>query len=94
MSLKLAYQKASNAHEAFKIIQTNITAETIAKYKVKAELDYDEEAKKIVATGKGFSLTMLFQDDHASLDLDVSFLLKPLKGQILGSLEKQMARIL
>lgn len=91
--MKIDYKKVSNADEAFAIVKENITPETIEKYKVKADVNYDESAKKIIAKGKGFELVMGFSDTNMNVDLDLSFLLKPLRSKILESLEKQLTRL-
>jgi hypothetical protein len=88
------YQKVSTKEQAYEVIKTNITAETIAKYKVKAELEYKPDQYKIFASGKGFNLTMSFNDTNAEIELNLSLLLKPLKGKIMDSLVRNFERLL
>jgi hypothetical protein len=75
--MKINYVKTSNKEEAYQSVKENITPETIAKYQVQAELTYN--ADEIIAAGKGFKLVMSFDDSKANVDLELAFLLKPLK---------------
>ncbi|MBT3235521.1 MAG: hypothetical protein HN353_06200 [Bdellovibrionales bacterium] len=86
------YKNAQNPQEAFEIVKNYITPANIAKYKVKAEFDYDPSNGLITASGKGFSLTMQFSESSVDVGLDLTFLLKPLKGKLLGSIRKEVAR--
>jgi hypothetical protein len=92
--MQIRYNKVSDANSAYQAVKENITEETIAQYKVKAKLDYNDSAKVIVASGKGFTLTMSFSDEEATIDLKLGLLLKALTGTVLSSLEKQLTRIL
>lgn len=92
MGLKINYQNVTNADQAFSKAKTLITPEYIDKFQVKADLKYDEAAKKVTAKGTGFTLVLSFLEDHCDLDLDLSFLLKPLKGKILEKIEGQIKK--
>lgn len=94
MSIKIDYKQVENKDQAFDAFKENVTPEAIEKYQVKADFDYRKDQNKIQAKGKGFDFTVEFKEDHAALDLNLSFLLKPLKGKILDSLERQITRIL
>jgi hypothetical protein len=86
------YKNATNPQEAFEIVKNYITPENIAKYQVKAEFEYDPDNGVITASGKGFKLNMEFADSHVDVGLDLLFLLKALKGKLLGSIRKEVAR--
>lgn len=90
---KINYSKVADASSAFALVKENITPDTMAKYKVKADFNYDEKNKVIHAKGSGFNLKMNFLADHAVIDLELSFLLKAFKQKIMESLEKQISRI-
>lgn len=92
MGMKISYQKMTNADEAFAKARSVITPEYIEKFQVKADLHYDDAAKKVMARGTGFTLVLTFLQDHCDLDLDLSFLLKPLKGKIMEKLEAQIKK--
>ena len=92
MSSKINYQQVTNADEAFAKVKSVITPEYIEKFQVKADINYDEKAKKVKATGSGFTLELCFLADHCLVDLDLSFLLRPLKGKILEKIEGQVRK--
>ena len=93
MDFKVPYTQTDSRDAAYERVKTQITPESIEKFKVKADLNYQDEDKVITATGKGFGLTMKFQADHCEVALELSFMLKAFKGKILESLEKQLKRI-
>lgn len=92
MGVKISYQKATNADDAFNKAKALITPEYIEKFQVKADIKYDDAAKKVTAKGSGFTLNLVFLQDHCDLDIDLSFLLKPLKGKILEKIEGQIKK--
>ena len=92
--MKLSYNKCKDQSEAFQEVKKAITPEMLAKFKVKADVNYLESQNKIKAEGQGFSLDVDFDDQAASVDLNLSFLLKPLKSKVLALLEKELKRVL
>jgi hypothetical protein len=92
MSVKINYNQVTNADDAYKKVRALITPEYIEKFQVKADLVYDDVAKKVTAKGTGFTLVLCFLQDHCDLDLDLSFLLRPLKGKIMEKLEGQIKK--
>ncbi len=92
MGMKINYIKASSADDAYNKARALITPEYIEKFQVKADIKYDDAAKKVTAKGSGFTLVLSFLQDHCDLDLDLSFLLKPLKGKIMEKLEGQIKK--
>lgn len=92
MGVKINYLTSKSAEEAYTKARAVITPEYIEKFQVKADLNYDEATKKVTAKGSGFTLVLSFMQDHCDLDLDLSFLLKPLKGKIMEKLEHQIKK--
>tara|TARA_R110000868_G_scaffold75979_1_gene218889 strand:- start:2598 stop:2882 length:285 start_codon:yes stop_codon:yes gene_type:complete len=92
MDVKVPYTNATNADEAFAIAKNQITGDYVDKFKVKTELSYDESAKKIIATGKGFTLTLAFGPSDCEVSLDLGFLYKPLKGKILETVQHKIKK--
>ena len=92
MDSKVNYQKAKDASEAFAIAKEQITGDYINKFKVKTELSYDEANKKIIATGKGFTLTLAFGASACDVSLELGFLYKPLKGKVLETIEHKIKK--
>ena len=93
MSIEVKYSQVTDSSEAWVAVKAHITPELIAKFKVKAAVDYQEAEKKIKAKGKGFELNINLLDDKATAEIKLSLLLKPLKGKILEGIEKQLKRV-
>lgn len=91
MDIKIPYNNCTNAEEAYEIVKKTITPELMAKFKVNPEFEYFD--REIIAKGKGFTFTMKFSDSEVQGSLDLGFLLKAFRGQVLGALEKQIKRI-
>jgi hypothetical protein len=92
MDLSVSYNVATNQDEAFTIAKAQITPEYVDKFNVKAEINYDESAGKMEATGKGFTLTLNFDDSKCEVKLKLSILLKPLRKKILGTIERKLQK--
>lgn len=92
MSLKINYNNFTNANDAYAKAKTLITPEYIEKFQVKADINCDDAQKKLSAKGTGFKLDICFLDQHCDVDLDLSFLLKPLKSKILEMVEGQIKK--
>lgn len=92
MGIKIDYLNMKDSSEAYQKVKTLITPEYIEKFQVKAEINYDDEKKIVKAKGAGFTLVLCFLDQHCDVDLDLSFLLKPLKSKILEKIERQIKK--
>ena len=90
--MKIDYIKASSKDEAYELATAQITDEYIAKFNVKADVTYKKETGEIEAKGKGFTLTLNFNDSSVNVDLKLSFLLKPLKGKVMGTIENKIKK--
>ena len=89
--LSFEYKKSENLEEAFKNVKCYVTPENIKKFKVNADISYELDNKKMVATGRGFTLNLHFDDSKVDLELKLSFLLKPLRKTILKQMQKEIA---
>ena len=92
MSTKINYTTAKSGSEAFLKTKAFMTPEYLEKLQLQVDLSFDESKKIGVATGKGFTLTMKFFDTYCDVDLDLSFLLKPLRSKIMSKIEHQIAK--
>lgn len=92
MDFKVNYNKATSATDAFNIVKAYITPEFLDKFSVKVSVNYDEAKKCVKATGSGFTLDLNFKDTHCEAKLDLSFLLKPLKGSISEKIQDKLNR--
>ncbi len=94
MDISYSYKKVGSKDEAYEKVKSEITPEYVEKFKVKADIDYNDSDKTIKAKGKGFGLDIIFKEDKVELGLDLSFLLKPLKSKILESFERKIEKLL
>jgi hypothetical protein len=92
MGLKVDYKQVTNRDDAFTKAKTVITPEYLEKFQVKVDLKIDEVAKTIKASGSGFTLNLSFEEKCCDIDLDLSFLLKPLKSKILEKVQWQILK--
>ncbi|MEC7275717.1 MAG: hypothetical protein VXV96_05295 [Bdellovibrionota bacterium] len=90
--LKVPYNKLSNKEDAYKEACALITPEYIEKWKIKADISYDEANTKLQAKGKGFTLDLVFTDTQAEVNCDLSFMLKPFKKSVLETIEGKLKR--
>ena len=91
MDLRIEYKNSTNKDEAYNAVKAAVTPELLAKWQVKAEINYNDY--NVHAKGKGFELNVDFEDQACVIRLDLSFLLKPLKSKILEGIEKQFTRV-
>ena len=91
MDLSVEYSNAQDREAAYAAVKEAVTPELLAKFQVKAEIEY--LADEIIAKGKGFGLSLKFTDKSCDAKLELSFLLKPLKGRVLEGIEKQLKRV-
>jgi len=92
MDLKVPYNKVSTRQEAYQEARTVITPEYIAKWKVKADISYDDANTSIMAKGKGFGLDLVFCDHEARVNCDLSLMLRPFKRTVLETIEGKLKK--
>jgi hypothetical protein len=90
--MEINYTKANSKDEAYDLAVAQITDEYIAKFNVKADVSCLKDDAKIEAQGKGFTLTLTFKEKSVTIDLKLSFLLKPLKGKVMGTIENKLRK--
>ena len=84
------YQTIDTPENAYRKISEIITDEYIANLKLSAKVEYDDNQLWIKGTGKGFKLTLQFLDEGCEIDLNLSFILRPLKSKLLSKIEKEL----
>lgn len=94
MDLEIPYKKCLSKEEAFVKVKENITEETIGKFKVKAQMDYNQEEGRLYASGTGFDLYAEFGKTSVELTLKLSMLLRPMKSKVLEVLKKEFQKVL
>ena len=92
MGIKIDYKQVTNKDEAFEKVKAFITPEYLEKFQMKIDLNFDEANKIAKATGNGFTLIISFFESYCDVDLDLSFLLKPLKSKIIEKIQSQIER--
>ncbi len=91
MDLKIPYG-ANNKQVAYDAAK-KLIPDVIQKFGVKADVNCKDADTCIVAKGTGFSAEIAFTESEATVKLDLGFLLKPLKGKILETIEKQIKKV-
>ena len=92
MDLKVPYTSITNKQQGFDAAK-KLIPEVIAKFGVNAETKFDDVANTIAAKGTGFNASIQFNETEALVSVDLNFLLKPLKGKILETIEKQLKKV-
>ena len=92
MDLKVPYATITNKQQGFDAAK-KLIPEVIAKFGVKADTKIDEVTSTINAKGTGFSANIQFTETEAIVKVDLNFLLKPLKGKILETIERQLKKV-
>jgi hypothetical protein len=92
MGVKVHYKQVANKEDAFLKVKEFITPEYLEKFQMKIDLEFDDNQKIAKACGNGFTLIISFFDDYCDIDLDLSFLLRPLKSKILEKIQSQIER--
>ncbi|MBD64465.1 MAG: hypothetical protein CME62_04620 [Halobacteriovoraceae bacterium] len=92
MTINIPYNSATNKDDAYNAVRSAITPELLAKWQVKANIEYNEY--NMTAKGSGFALNVDFLEDHCVVSLKLNLLLKPLQGKIAEGIEKQFKRVL
>ena len=92
MDLKVPYNKVTTRQEAYQEARSVITPEYIAKWKVKADISYDDASTSIKAKGKGFSLDLEFTDHEARVSCDLSLMLRPFKKTVIETIEGKLKK--
>ena len=92
MDATVNYNQAKDKEDAFARAKARITPEYVAKFQVRAEIDYNENNGIMTAKGKGFTLTLDFGPSSVGVKLDVSLLLRPLKGKIVDKIKRELER--
>lgn len=92
MDATVNYTQAKDKADAFARAKAKITPEYVAKFQVKADIDYNEAAGVMTAKGKGFTLTLNFGQSSVDVGLDVSLLLRAFKGKIVDKIKRELER--
>jgi len=92
MSEVINYSKTSSPQDAYSAVKAKLTPEKLEKYTVK-NVNYDDLQFVISAKGTGFDVAFKFLENHVQVDLNLSLMLRPLKGKIWPPLEGQIKSV-
>jgi hypothetical protein len=92
MDLKVPYANITDKKQGFDAAK-KLIPEVIAKFGVKADTKIDDAQALIEAKGSGFSASIKFTEAEAQVKVDLGLLLKPFKGKILETIEKQLKKV-
>lgn len=92
MELKVPYAQITDKKQGYEKAK-QLIPEVIQKFGVTADVKNDDAATTLKAKGSGFEAKIEFKDTEAVVSVDLGFLLKPFKGKILETIEKQIKKV-
>ncbi len=92
MELKVPYAQITDKKQGYDQAK-KLIPEVIQKFGVSADMKHDDANTTMVAKGSGFEAKIQFTDTEAIVNVDLGFLLKPFKGKILETIEKQIKKV-
>jgi hypothetical protein len=92
MDLKVPYASITDKKKGYEQAK-KVIPEVIAKFGVSADVKNDDEHSSLSAKGSGFEAKIEFKDKEALVHLNLGLLLKPFKGKILETIEKQIKKV-
>ncbi len=92
MELKVPYAQITDKKQGYEEAK-KLIPEVIQKFGVTADMKNDDANSTVVAKGSGFEAKIQFTDTEAIVNVDLGFLLKPFKGKILETIEKQIKKV-
>jgi hypothetical protein len=92
MDLKVPYSQITDRKQGYDQAK-KLIPEVIAKFGVTADVKNDDANTSLSAKGSGFEARIQFNEKEAVVSVDLGFLLKPFKGKILETIEKQIKKV-
>lgn len=92
MELRVPYSQISDKKQGYEQAK-KLIPEVISKFGVSAEIKNDDANTCLTAKGSGFEAKIEFKESEAIINLNLGFLLKPFKGKILDTIEKQIKKV-
>jgi hypothetical protein len=92
MDLKVPYSQITDRKQGYEQAK-KLIPEVIAKFGVSADVKNDDANTSLSAKGSGFEARIQFNEKEAVVSVDLGFLLKPFKGKILETIEKQIKKV-
>jgi len=92
MDLKVPYAQITDKKKGYEQAK-KIIPEVISKFGVSADVKNDDANSCLSAKGSGFEAKIEFKEKEALVHLSLGLLLKPFKGKILETIEKQIKKV-
>jgi Putative polyhydroxyalkanoic acid system protein (PHA_gran_rgn) len=92
MELKVPYSQITDKKQGYEQAK-KLIPEVIQKFGVSADVKNDDANSSLIAKGSGFEAKIEFKETEAVVNVDLGFLLKPFKGKILDTIEKQIKKV-
>jgi hypothetical protein len=92
MELKVPYSQITDKKQGYEQAK-KLIPEVRSKFGVSADVKNDDAATTLSAKGSGFEAKIEFKETEAIVNVDLGFLLKPFKGKILDTIEKQIKKV-
>jgi hypothetical protein len=92
MELKVPYSQITDKKQGYDQAK-KLIPEVIQKFGVNADIKNDDANTTLSAKGSGFEAKIEFKETEAIVNVDLGFLLKPFKGKILETIEKQIKKV-
>jgi len=92
MEIRVPYANITDKKDGYTQAK-KLIPEVIEKFGVKATLNNDDANTTLKAKGSGFEAKIEFKDKEAVVSVDLGLLLKPFKGKILETIEKQIKKV-
>ncbi len=92
MDIKVPYSQITDKKQGYEQAK-KLIPEVIQKFGVTAQVKNDDAATTLSAKGSGFEAKIEFRESEAVVSVDLGFLLKPFKGKILETIEKQIKKV-
>ncbi|HXH30227.1 MAG TPA: polyhydroxyalkanoic acid system family protein [Bacteriovoracaceae bacterium] len=92
MELKIPYSQITDKNKGYEQAK-KLIPEVISKFGVNAVMNNDDANSTLTAKGSGFEAKIIFGETEATVSLDLGFMLKPFKGKILDTIEKQIKKV-
>ena len=92
MELRVPYSQISDKKQGYEQAK-KLIPEVISKFGVSADVKNDDANTCLTAKGSGFEAKIEFKESEAIINLNLGFLLKPFKGKILDTIEKQIKKV-
>lgn len=92
MEIKVPYSQITDKKQGYDQAK-KLIPEVIQKFGVAADVKNDDANTCMSAKGSGFEAKIEFKDTECVVSVDLEFLLKPFKGKILDTIEKQIKKV-